>query len=301
MFSNLSLKIFSVLIALVLWFVVSTSDISDMKVYVPVKLINISEGYVAVTDDSLIYVHIKASNMILKNLNHNDIKISIDVSNFKTGTTRYRIKKDDIKVPGGVEVIETEPQEIFITVDKLVNKKVRVVPTFIGEPREGFKIANVKSFPDTVTVQGAKSKIGDKDFIETLPINISGRSETMIYGIGMKMGDGFKSVSPEQIEVYITFKEDIVTKTIENYPVEIKAADNQTFKYTLLPKKVKIKISGRKDKMKDKYIKDKIKLFVTMDNETGAGKYLKQIKYKSNDLKIISIEPSQVRIEVEVK
>jgi YbbR domain-containing protein len=300
MLSNLSLKIFSVLIALILWLVVATSDVSDMKVYVPIKLVNITEGYVAVTDDNLIYVHIKASNMILKNLNHNDIKISVDVSDFKTGTTRYRIRKEDIKVPGGVEVIETEPQEIFITVDKLVNKKVRVVPTFIGEPKEGFKIANVTSIPDTVTVQGAKSKISDKDFIETLPINISGRSETMIYGIGMKMGDGFKSVSPEQIEVYITFKEDIVTKTIENYPVEL-LADNKDFKYILMPDKVKIKISGRKDKMKDKYIRDKVKLFVKMDNETSVGKYLKQIEYKTNDLKLISIEPLQVRIEVEVK
>ena len=300
MFSNLSLKLFSVLIALVLWFIVATSDMSDMKVYVPVKLVNISEGYVAVTDDNLIYVHIKASAMTLKNLNHNDIKISIDVSNFKSGTTRYRIKQSDLKMPAGVEFIETEPKEIYITVDKLVNKKVRVVPTFVGEPKLGFKISNVTSIPDTVIVQGAKSKIKDKDFIETLPINISGRSETMIYGIGMKMSDGFKSVSPEQIEVYISFKEDIITKTIENYPVKVQAL-NKDFKYTLLPDKVKIKLSGRKDKMTDEYIKKNVNLFINMDNNTSVGKYLKQINYSSGDLKILSIEPAQVRIEVEVK
>lgn len=298
MFKHINLKVFSVLIAISLWLVVATSDISEMKMYVPVKLKNISEGYVAVTDETLLNIEVTGSNMLLQNISHNDIVIDIDVSNFNVGSKNYRIKDVDIKKPNGIEVVRVEPQNINIKVDKMVDKLVKVVPSFIGEPKEGFKVETVETFPKTVSMQGAESELNNSEFIETLPINLSSRYEGMIYATGMKLGDGIEKTDPEQVDVFINFSEDIVEEVFDEFRIYSEnLLDNVTYKVS--PEIVKIKVRGRKDRLNEKNINNFIRLTVDLSGIESSGKYLREINKNVNDtVRILSMEPQNVRIEV---
>jgi hypothetical protein len=298
MFKNIGLKLISVLIAISLWFVVLNSDVTQMQIYVPVKLENIKEGYIAVTNTTLLNVEVKGSNLLLKNISHRDILINIDVSHFKTGNTKYKIKNTDIKTPKGIDVVRIEQKEIDIHIDKLIKKELKVVPIFLGEPKEGFKVESVNIYPEIVKVTGAQSKLKNTDFIETLPINISGKQNAVIFAIGLKENEAVKEIKPKQVDVFVSFSEDIIEESFENYYIE-SINEKTNFKYKMTPNVVKITLKGRKEFIKRENLKKYLKLYVDLSTINSTGVFLREInKIIDNRIKIISIEPKRVRLEV---
>ncbi len=63
MLNNLHLKLLSILIAILLWLSLVTGEFQEISLYVPVKLSNIPEGFVAVTDEHLINIHAKGPRL----------------------------------------------------------------------------------------------------------------------------------------------------------------------------------------------------------------------------------------------
>jgi len=174
MINNNILKIISVIIAVIVWFIVATSEQQEVSFYVPVKFKNEGEGLKAFTDTSLISVLVKGPKISMKNFTFNDIKIEIDLSNFQSGEYLYRIKPTDVMLPSGIHLIRLEPQDIRIMIDKLGKKTVKVIPSFIGDLKDGYKISSVVITPSYVTIYGTSKKIKALESVETLPINISG-------------------------------------------------------------------------------------------------------------------------------
>jgi YbbR domain-containing protein len=298
MFKNIELKLISVLIAISLWFVVLNGDVTQMKLYIPITLEHLAKGNVAITNVKLLNVEVKGSNFLLKNISHRDIVVSIDVSNFAVGKTSYKIKLTDIKTPKGISIVKIEPEHIQITIDKLITKKLEITPIFIGEPKEGFKVETVKTYPKKVEVVGPESILKNTDFIETLPINLSGKKKDIVYAIGLKKQEDYKSVTPEQIDVFVGFTEDIIEEKYENFPIEF-INKQPSFKYKINPSEVKISLKGRKDRLDEKTIHKYLKLYVDLSTISKPGTYLRQInKLADSNIKLISVEPKSVRIEV---
>jgi len=91
--NNNILKILSVIIAIIVWFVVATSEQQEVSFYVPIKFVSEPEGLKAFTDVNLVSVLVKGPKVSMKSLSFNDIRIEIDVSSFKSGEYLYRIKR----------------------------------------------------------------------------------------------------------------------------------------------------------------------------------------------------------------
>ncbi len=54
-----------------------------------------------------------------KLLNVQDLKISIDLDNLKTGWHRVQINKDPIPHPAGISVVKTDPESLKVHIAKL--------------------------------------------------------------------------------------------------------------------------------------------------------------------------------------
>ncbi|WP_022849743.1 CdaR family protein [Limisalsivibrio acetivorans] len=298
MTKNIHLKILSVIIALALWFSLVSGEYQEFSVYAPVKLKNMQEDYVAVTDDSHVTIVAKAPRATVKNIDYNGIAIEVDVSKLNPGDTYHRLDESEIKIPPGMQIVRVEPEGISITVDTLIKKSVEVIPTFIGDPHPGFKVGTISVFPETVEIEGARKKLTAVSSVETLPVNISGRSSSITYSIGMKETDGVKSFYPEQVEVVVSFKENIVEETVEDIKVTpVNLPEGFSAEVT---DNVTVKVRGRNDLLVSDYINDKFKFFVDMSETDSAGKYLKEVSYREfKGFEILSIQPTRVRLMVE--
>lgn len=297
MLNNLHLKIVALLIAVTLWLSIVTGEFQEISLYVPVKLTNIPEGYVAVTDEHLINVHAKGPKSLVSEEKFSDVNIELDVSSMKPGYTDTMIKPDEIKMPPGIIVTDVQPSNIQIIVDSLILKEMKVAPTFIGEPALGYKVGSVTVYPENVKVKAAQSKIAEQNTVETLPVNLTDKKDPITYSIGMKSYEGIQEYMPPQVEVFVTFKEDIQEKEFDGIPIRpvllhngLKAKISDT---------LKIKVSGRVDLLQDDVLKSELYPTVDMSGVKSKGKYLRKININDSKLfKVLKVEPEKVRVEV---
>jgi YbbR domain-containing protein len=298
MANNLILKTISVVLALGLWFFVTTSDYTEVSYSVPIKIENLKSDLVAINETGLVTVVLRGPSFSLKNISYNDIKISVDASNFGVGAIKYRIKLNEVKVPPGITVVEVSPVEAVFFVDELVTKNVKINPTFIGEPLKGYKVASVEMLPDSVELKGAKRILSRLEFVDTLPINLSNRYETLVYSVGLKMPEGVNVSRDSQIDVVIKFKEDIVEYSFNDFQVGFRGGKEE-LNYEIVDSKVTVKLKGRSDKLTSENAKKIVDLYVDVSKIDNPGKYLLKIeKLLKDDIEIMSIEPDKVRVKV---
>jgi hypothetical protein len=297
MLNNIHLKLMSAFIAVMLWLSLVTGEIQELSLYVPVKLTNIPEGYVAVTDVHLINVHAKGPKALVSEEKFSDVNIEIDVSKMKPGYTNTVVDPDSIKMPPGIQVVSVLPNSIEIIVDTLIMKQMKVAPTFIGEPAEGYKVGSVTVYPENVQVKAAKSKTEGQTTVETLPVNLSDKRDPITYSIGMKPYEGIQEYIPPQVEVFVIFKEDIQEKEIAG--VKVRAVELADGLKARVSDTVTMKVSGRADLLDEDLIKSEVFPFIDMSTIKTKGKYLRKVTVNdSRRFKVLSIQPDKVRVEV---
>ncbi|PLX69666.1 MAG: hypothetical protein C0603_01675 [Denitrovibrio sp.] len=297
MLNNLHLKIISVLIAVILWLSLVTGEFQEISLYVPVKLSNIPEGFVAVTDEHLINIHAKGPKALISEEKFTDVNIEIDVSKMKPGYTNSIINIEDIKIPPGIQVVDIQPAAIEIIVDSLILKSMKVAPTFIGEPALGYKVGSVNVYPENVQVKAAKSKIDAQTTVETLPVNLSDKRDPITYSIGMKPYEGIQEYLPQQVEVFVVFKEDIQNKSFKT--LDVAPAGLTKGLQAKIDDTISVTVSGRVDLLEDDFIRSELFPTVDLDTIRTKGKYLRKVRINdSRLLKVLKIEPAKVRVEV---
>ncbi|ADR19350.1 CdaR family protein [Calditerrivibrio nitroreducens] len=296
MINNNILKIISVIIAVIVWFIVATSEQQEVSFYVPVKFKNEGEGLKAFTDTSLISVLVKGPKISMKNFTFNDIKIEIDLSNFQSGEYLYRIKPTDVMLPSGIHLIRLEPQDIRIMIDKLGKKTVKVIPSFIGDLKDGYKISSVVITPSYVTIYGTSKKIKALESVETLPINISGVDANLKQKVGIKVGEIISDAKPGEVQVELKIVENIIVKNLNNLSFILENL-NPHFKVVRInPDRVDLSVKGRSDKLNSL---DNLKLFVDLSKINKDGIYELPIKVTGTEgVEVVDIIPSKIKIEV---
>lgn len=299
MTNNLLVKITSVILAIGLWFFIATSDYTEVSFAVPIKIENLNNSMVAINKTGLVNVVLRGPNFSLKNMSYNDIKVSIDASNFNVGEIKYRVKTSEVKVPAGINVVEIVPSEVVFLVDEVITKSVKINPTFIGEPLKGYKVSSVKMIPESVKLQGAKRILSKLDFIDTLPINLSSRYETLIYSVGLKLPDGVNLAENTQVDAVVKFSEDIVEYSFNDFVINFRGA-NPYLKYGIIDNEINVKVKGRSDRLNSDNAKKLLELYVDVSKILEPGKYLLKIdKLIKDDIEVVSITPDKIRVKVE--
>ncbi|MCX8084937.1 MAG: CdaR family protein [Calditerrivibrio sp.] len=297
MLSNNLLKLISILLAIIVWFIVATSEQQETSFYVPVKFKNEMEGLKAFTDTNLVSVLVKGPKISMKSFTFNDIKIEIDLSGFQHGEYLYRIKPSDIILPSGISLIRVEPQDVRITIDKVGKKQVKVVPSFVGELKDGYKIVSVNINPQTVTIFGTNKKIRLLENVETLPINLSDASRSFKQKIGIKVTDVISDAKPQEVEVEVKIAENIIEKTFFNIPVLLERPWGGLRFRVLSKDRVDITVKGRSDKI---ISLDNLSIKANTTGITQKGIYNVPLKVLNlpGDVELLQVEPKSIKIEV---
>ena len=297
---NLGVKIASLVFALFLWFLVSSSEYITTSVYAPVDIDHLKKGYIAVTNEKMINLALKGSSLVLKGIDSNDVKVEIDVSSFKTGKTKYIIKERDFEIPPGVEILNYQPRELEVFIDKLIEKDLKVVPITIGKIKSGLYLEGIYIKPEYVKVSGALSVLSNISYIETMPVSISDVTEDKNIEVPIKLVDGIKKVNPQSVNATINIEEEILDKEYKNIPVEvINETAYKVQNYT--PASVRVKLRGRSDILEDTSIDSLVKVYIDLKNIEQPGTYIKNVNYKllNEKVKMVYIIPDVIRVEVE--
>lgn len=290
------LKILSVLIALGMWLMVVAGHEEMKEMTVPVKLINTPKDHIAISDYTNVTITIKGAARLLQGLENSDVLLNIDVASFPEGQSIRRILPTDFKTPLRMEVVDVKPNSLFVTLDKLATKEVRVLPSVIGDVNKGYKVEKITLKPNTATITGAESVVSHIENISTMQINLSDRSENFALNVSMKEYEGITSIEPDTVEVRVKLKEDLVEHEFTNVPVECMNLKNDLI-LANTPSLDFVLVRGREDVI-DTFL-DNVTFLTDCSNITEAGSYTGSVAYKTNLMvDILELTPQKINLEI---
>ena len=174
----MSLKILALILSILLWFYIyfvygakinKTASIQVQLINVPQDLsVNLSSNYI----DVVFAAPVRIIEQVEKN-----IRIVMDLSGIGPGTFTRKI---NVEAPKEAEIISINPDEIEITIERIITKEFSIRGVINGSVANGNIIGKPEIIPQVVTVQGVESIVNSvKEAI--VEINVDGATSD-IYG-----------------------------------------------------------------------------------------------------------------------
>ena len=173
---NWGLKLFSFIIALVLWIALIPDDkIFDEKMLtVRLDVHNIPPGLALVErPPSTVNVIIRAPKRRIGQFTDANVHAVLDLREARIDMQDYYLSENMVQTPDGAEIKEIIPQQVKLKLERYVEEMLEVEPDITGRPPEGLGVAKIEVIPSRVRVRGPESKVDKDDKIKTSTVDIS--------------------------------------------------------------------------------------------------------------------------------
>jgi YbbR domain-containing protein len=247
--NDVTLKIFSLVFAIVMWsYVMSEVNPKTTREFrnVDVVFSNVEElerSNIAIMEPKEIKVNIKLKGRrsdILK-ITEDDIIAKVDVRGYSEGTKKVPIYID---VPSKVEIEDYSPKEVVFKFESIITKEKPVELKIEGNLKEGYVLGDGEIKPQSVILKGPRSWINSVSDVVAM-VNIDGRSNDLKMTVPIRLlddnGNDIRGLEkePNVVDVFVpVFK----AKTV---PVEIDLSsplpsDYESSSLKVYPNKVNI-------------------------------------------------------------
>ena len=178
-FDNLGLKVSAVLIAVFLWFFVTSQGQSEISLEVPLEFKDIpAELGIAGSTAKAVTLTMRGQERFMKSLNASDLRVFLDLGKAKPGEIVYPVNKEDVKLPFAMTVTNVTPPSVRVKLEEITLKTIPVQPQLLGSPEKGAVLSIVVE-PRTAVIRGLKSELKKINMIRTEPLDISHISGTI--------------------------------------------------------------------------------------------------------------------------
>ncbi|UCE22910.1 MAG: hypothetical protein JSV46_12100 [Candidatus Aminicenantes bacterium] len=180
---NWGLKLFSLLIALILWITLIPPEkmFSEKSLTISLETHNLPQNMELVQKPpATIDVTIRAPNRYIDQITSSKVVAELNLENASLFQEDYTLNESMISMPTGVRatVIKITPNTVNLKLERSIEIMLEVVPETIGDPIAGLKIDKIEVDPAQVLIRGAESRIKKDYKIRTSPIDISTLMQT---------------------------------------------------------------------------------------------------------------------------
>jgi len=204
---NIGVKIAAVILAVILWFFVTSRGQSEISMEAPVELRNVPNGFESVKQSiKSVSVNIKGQERLFKNLRPSDIRVYVDLSKGKKGKGIYYIDKDSVTVPATMTVTNISPSSVLVVLEQAVVKTVPVKPVIIGTPKRGFAVSSVEVVPKDVTIKGIRSAVSRINILRTEPVDIADLEETSVQDVRLDTTGRNIRIEVQEVSVKVVIR-----------------------------------------------------------------------------------------------
>lgn len=180
LFRHLALKVVSVVLAALLWLIVSGEQTIERVLRIPLEFTNIPAQLELVGEPpTVVEVRVRGSSGTLSRLAAGDLAAVLDVRTPRPGQRLYHLTGADVRTPFGVEVVQVVPSSIGVVFERSSAKTVVVMPVLEGQPAEGYVVDAVTADPASVEVVGPASALKALDRAVTEAVSVEGATETV--------------------------------------------------------------------------------------------------------------------------
>ncbi len=173
---NWELKLLSLFLAFILWLslIPEEKTFSEKTLTIPLETHNIPADVELVEKpDPTVDVTIRAPNRMINEVSAANVFVKLNLSSATLFQQEYPINETMISIPPGATVVRLSPTKVRLKLERTEEVLLDIVPTVIGQAKEGYGVSKIEITPPRVLVKGPESKTREKDKVSTSPINIS--------------------------------------------------------------------------------------------------------------------------------
>ncbi|WP_192868137.1 CdaR family protein [Calderihabitans maritimus] len=205
---NITYKIISVFLALLLWLYVTEEQHPNMDnvINVPLEVRGLASGLVIEDKPASVKVRVQGREELVANLTSRDLQAYVETSHMSAGEVVLPVQ---VSVPQGVQLVSITPRQVTISIDKISEVQLPVTLNISGGAASGYHLLEPVLKPSEVIVKGPRKlleQIGGV-FVEVrldrpkqhyhkyLPVKVESQK-------GQYMSD-WLTVVPSTVEVFI--------------------------------------------------------------------------------------------------
>jgi len=238
---NLPLKLVSLVLAVLLWFVIAGEKTSEMGLSVPVELQNFPKD-LELTGDPVdtVEVRLRASPGIIQRLTPGDVSAHIDLADAHEGERIVHLTPDSVRVPFGVTVVKISPSIITLNLERTLSKTVPVRPRLLGRPAPGYEVAEMTTEPAEVRIAGPKSRVQEVESAYTEPVSVEGAEANVVDHVNIGLEDPLLRIQGNpRVRVTVRIREVEHTRTFPGLLVEVRRGS-----FAARPPRVNVVLAG---------------------------------------------------------
>ncbi|MCO5045499.1 MAG: YbbR-like domain-containing protein [Verrucomicrobia bacterium] len=221
--NNRGFKLIALLLAILSWYAIREfTSFTTVVRGVHVRVL-VDEGW-AVLDRSVEDVDVvcRGSQSDIRYLNRDQFQVEVDLrSRSESGTREIRLNPSSIKVPGGARAINIDPPEITLTLDREGERMVAAHAEIVGNPPDGYEVAEVVCTPSEVKLQGPQGRLAGMTEVKTAQIDLEGRLKSFSLTRSLQPPSDLWSarVEPDRVRVDVRIVERSSSLDLTDIPV----------------------------------------------------------------------------------
>ena len=299
-FSHFGLKIVSVALALLLWFLVSSQRAAvERGLRIPLELQNLPGNLEMVEPpQESVDVRVRGAADLLGRLVSGDLVATVDLSAAQPGRRLFHISPERVKAPFAVEVTQITPSSVAIRFEPSATRLVRVQPSVEGEPAPGFIIGEITAEPKLVEVVGPESALRRVTEAITEPLWVGSAQSAVKSTVTLGVAEqGVRLKTARSAVVSVAVVQAPAARMLESVPVRVRnLATGLTARVT--PPTVKVRVRGTTpavEKIRAASVVAYVDLNGISEGDYGLPVRLEQTK----DVGLDQLDPTMVGIHVE--
>jgi YbbR domain-containing protein len=187
---NLGLRLVAILLACVVWFIVSAprrEPVRERLVTAPLSVVAMPNDLVITTEiPGQVAIRVRGRSSDLRALATMALDVPVDLAWVQTaGEIAITLRPQAINVPPEIEVVSIEPNKFRFRIEKLLQSAVRIRPFLVGDVPSGYNVGEPTANPELVLVAGPASQVLKMTEVATERIIMTGRTATFVQEVAV--------------------------------------------------------------------------------------------------------------------
>lgn len=297
-FRHFGLKMWSVVIAILLWLVVAGEEVVERGIRVPLELQQFPAGLELQADaPSLVDVRVRGESGALSRMAPGDVIAVLDLHAVRPGRRLFQLTPEQVRVPFGVQVVQVTPPSLALVFEKSATRQVPVVPAVEGDPAAGYVVGTATSSPETVEVIGPEGAVERVREAVTEPVLVAGARQDVRDSVSIGFDDpALRLKTPRLATVTVRILPGPVERTLAGRPVRLRNL-GAGLSAQAIPSTADLILRGSRQGL-NRVDTESITAFVDLVG-LGAGEYSLGVRVESSqDAGVARINPAAVQVRI---
>jgi len=297
-FRHLGLKVLSVVLALLLWMIVSGEEMVERGLRVPLELQQVPVGLELTGEvPATVDVRVRGATGTLSRVSTGDVVAVLDLRSARSGRRLFPLTPDQVRVPFGVEVVQVQPSALAMAFEPSASRQVPVMPAVDGRPAPGYVVGALSADPKTVEVIGPESAVRRVTEALTEPVSVSGARDRVNQSVILGLIDpSLRLKNARSAMVTVQIVPAPLERSLQGRPVHLRnvAANLEA---QAVPSAVGLTLRGSREALA-RVEADDIVAYVDLAG-LGPGQYSLTVHADSSpEAGVTRIEPSSVQVRI---